>query len=167
MKFLKKNGGFTLVEVSAGMAAGVILLLAFSSLMVFSRQQTSAVTERISALRDGLMLDRYLRNSLAKTLGDSVRIYADASAEQSDSRSNTGTILKTEDRNGNTYRISVSNQDLVWQVNGLTHHPVDAEVIDLAFQQTSSNYGEKLSVDITLLSDKDTLTYDWVISFRN
>lgn len=167
MKSLKNNEGFTLVEVSAGMAAGVILLLSFSSLLVFSRQQTSAVTERISALRDGWMLDRYLRNSLSKTLGDSVRIYTDANAEQNDSPSNTGTILKTEDQNGNTYRIAVSNQDLVWQVNGLTHHPVDAEVIGLAFQQMSSRYSKNLDVDITFLSDKDTLTYDWVISFRN
>lgn len=167
MRSVKKNEGFTLVEVSAGLTAGGILLLAFSTLMIFSRQQTSATSERISALQDGWMLDRYLRNSLSITVGDSVRIYSDAEDEADGDPSSSGTILTSKDRNGNTYRIAVLNKDLTWQVNGLTHHPMDAEVVGLTFEQKSSRYGEQLTVDVTFLSDKDTLAYDWVISLRN
>lgn len=163
----RNEDGFTLVELSTSMTAGIILLLAFTSVLVFSREEASATAERVSTLRDGWMLDRYLRNTLAETVGDSVLIYADLLAEASDTPSSSGTILKTVDPAGNTYRIAASNQNLVWQENGVTQYPVDAQVLNLAFQRTDSPYGRRLNLDISFLSAQDTVTYGWIITFRN
>lgn len=164
---IEKQEGFTLVELSTSMFAGAILLLSFTALMVFTRQESADATTRVNILTDGWMLDRFVKDHLLQTVGDSLLIYLDSDAEQSENPSLSGTILTTKDLDGNIFRIAVSNQSLDWVENGVTQNIVDADVMDLAFQQTNSSYRKNLAMDITLMSAEDSIAYAWVISFRN
>lgn len=164
---LRSQEGFTLVELSTGMVAGTILVLAFTSILVFSRNQSTAATQRVNALQDVWVLDEYIHKQLIKTMSDSVLIYADSTAEQSDSPSNSGSILRTADIDGNSYRIATSNQSLTWEINGTSYNPVDAKIPSLSFQESSSSSGKKVNMGITFLSGEDTLAYEWIITFRN
>jgi Tfp pilus assembly protein PilE len=161
------RGGFTLVELNTAMVAGGILVLAFSSILVLSRNESSSAMQRVQMQQDVMLLDRYIHNQLTSCIGDSSLIYADSTAEQSRTPSGVGTILHTKDTKGNSYRIAASNQNLNWEVNGTIHHPVDARVAGLNFRENTSKYGKEITFGIQLLSQKDTLAYEWVIVFRN
>lgn len=167
MSRIKKEHGFTLVELSTGMVAGTILILTFASVLVLSRQETSAATRRVNALHDVWVVDEFMHNQLSKTMSDSVKIYADSTAEQSGSPASTGSILRAADGDGNSYRIAISNQTLNWTTNGLIHNPVDADVTTLSFSEDNSSSGKRITMGITLLSGGNTLDYEWIIAFRN
>ena len=143
--------GFTLIELSVGIFGGTLLLLSFTALMVFTRAESADATTRVNILNDGLMLDRFVKNHLSQTVGDSLLIYLDTTEELSENPSLSGTILTTKDLDGNVFRIAVSGQSLDWVENGVTKNIVDADVMDLNFQQTNSLYRKNLAMDITLI----------------
>lgn len=163
----KNQHGFTLVEMTTGMVAGTILVLAFSSVLVVSRRQSSAATDRVNAFQDVWVADQFIHKQLSKAVSDSTKIYADTTAEQSSTPSTSGTILRATDSDGISYRIAVANQTLDWQVDGQSFNPVDTKVPQLTFQETSSTGGKKIDIGMTFLSGEDTLAYEWTITCRN
>ena len=164
---VRNKKGFTLVELSTALAAGTILLLAFSSMLVFTSKESSAASRRAELLQDVLVLDGLVHKQLSKTIGDSLLIYADTTAEQNQTASNSGSILHAKDGDGNAYRVATSNQRLTWRINGVSQQVGDSEVTNLNFQRSSSSYGEKVDLAITFLMGEDTLNYEWIIAFRN
>ncbi|MFQ6675708.1 MAG: type II secretion system protein J [Fidelibacterota bacterium] len=167
MTEIRKEGGFTLVELSTAMAAGSLLVLAFASIMVLTRRQWDAVSLRVNSFQDVMVLNGYVHKQLSAAIGDSTRIYADAAAEAANSPSTSGTILRTRDVDGRTYRIGTSGQILTWDIDGQTHNPMDSRVTDLQFQESNSPTGKKVDMTVAFESGEDTLVYEWSVHFRN
>jgi len=162
-----RENGFTLVELTSAMVGGTILVIAFVSILVFSNKQASYANRRVALLEDITMLDTYLRDKLVNTVGDSLRIYTDAAAEQNGSPSDSGSILVTKDISNNQYRLAPLNQQLDWQINSLSYKPVDAELFNLNFKKVNPSFGKRGNSSITILKESDTLTARWTFAFRN
>lgn len=162
-----REKGFTLIELTSAMTAGAILVVSFASILVLSTKQSSAIGRRVALQQDVIVLNGYIREQLLNMIGDSLLIYTDTTAENNGITSNSGSIITTEDIDGNQYRLALSNQHLDWQKNGLSHQPVDAEVLTLNFQKRSSSIGKRVDLSITFFEEEDTVTNEWILVFRN
>jgi len=162
-----RENGFTLVELTSAMVGGTILVIAFASILVFSNNQASYANRRVALQEDMIMLDTYLREKLVSTIGDSLRIYTDAVAEQNGSPSDSGSILVTKDISNNQYRLAPLNQQLDWKINSLSYKPVDAKLFYLNFKKVNSSFGKRVDISMTISEEDDTLTSEWTFAFRN
>ncbi len=167
MRSHSRSKGFTLVELSSAMTASMILVLGFSSVIVFSRQQLTATNIRVGLSYDQLLIDKYVRTKLTSTISDSMQIFADASAEANATTSTSGTILRAVDADSTVYHLDISNSVLLWMVDSTIHSPIDAEIVDLLFTERTGNHGKILDISMNLCSAEDTLTCAWSITLRN
>jgi len=164
----KTQSGFTLSELLAAIATSSVVILAFGSALMFTRNEFSAASDRVGLAQDAVIVDRYVRNKLTIGLSDSLSIYADASAEQAGLTSETGTILRLVLPDTTVHHISLNNHRLVWIVDdSITHYPVDADVQNLVFRERDGNMGKLLDVSMEVCSPTDTLEYAWDITLRN
>ncbi|MBC8376894.1 MAG: hypothetical protein H8E26_12675 [FCB group bacterium] len=164
----RNNRGFSLVELTSAMVASAILVIGFGSVIVMSRQQLSDTNTRVGLGYDQVIVDRYIRTKLTSTVSDSMRIYADAADEASNTTSTTGTILRAVDADSSIYHLDLTDNTLLWVTNdSISHNPVDAEISDLLFTERVGNIGKILVVSMNLISDEDTLAVAWTITLRN
>ncbi len=159
--------GFSLVELISAMAASMILILGFSSVIVFSRSQLTQTNIRVGLSYDQVLMDRYVRTKLTSTISDSMQIYADATAEESSTTSTSGTILRAVDADSTVYHLGMSSNTLEWMIDSTSHIPVDAHISDLLFTERVGNFGKILDVNMNLCSADDTLSVAWTITLRN
>ena len=167
MSMQRTNNGFSLVELTSAMAASMILVLGFSSVIVFSRQQLTATNTRVSLGYDQVLIDRYVRTKLTTTVSDSMQIFASTSDENAGMTSSSGSILRAVDADSTVYHLDVTNNMLEWLVDSTVHTPVDCEISDLVFSERSGNHGKILNINMNLCSDGDTLATAWSITLRN
>lgn len=162
------NRGFSLVELTSAMVASAILVIGFGSVILMSRQQLADTNTRVGLSYDQVILDRYVRTKLTSTVSDSMRIYANASDESSQTTSTSGTILRAVDADSTIYHLDLTNNTLLWVTNDtIDHNPVDSEISDLLFTERVGNIGKILSLSMNLISDEDTLSCAWTITLRN
>jgi hypothetical protein len=159
--------GFSLVELLSAMAASMILVLGFSSVILLSRQQLTDTNTRVGLGYDQVLIDRYVRTKLTSTVSDSMKIYADLTAEGNDVTSSTGTILRAVDADSTVYHLSINNNTLAWLVDSTNHNPIDCTVNNLAFREKDGHHGKILDISMDLVSDSDTLACAWTITLRN
>lgn len=162
--------GFTIIELTSAMAAGAIIVLALGSILVISSDESTTTSSRVQVQRDMMILDDYIQNRLTYTINDSLLIYADSSAEASGTPLSiglTGTVLKTKDIYGNTYRITESNQELLWEIGSTSLNLIDTDVLSLTFRGINTDYSTQLDIDLQVEALEDTFYYDWSISLRN
>ncbi|MBT3253634.1 MAG: hypothetical protein HN995_00520 [Candidatus Marinimicrobia bacterium] len=164
----RNNKGFSLVELTSAMVASAILVIGFGSVIVMSRQQLSDTNTRVGLGYDQVIVDRYIRTKLTSTVSDSMRIYADAADELSNTTSTSGTILRAVDADSSIYHLDLTNNTLLWVTDdSISHNPVDSEISDLLFTERVGNIGKILNVSMNLISDEDTLEVTWSITLRN
>ncbi len=167
MQIRQNNSGFTLAELISAMAASMILVLGFSSVIVFSRSELTKANTRVGLGYDQVLIDRYIRTKLTSTVSDSMQIFVDAAAEASSTTSTTGTILRAVDADSTVYHLALSGTTLEWTVDTITHVPVDAEISDLVFTEETGTNGKLLNLSMNLCSTGDTLGLEWSITLRN
>ena len=163
----KRSRGFSLVELTAAMAASFILILGFGSVIVLMRQQLSATNIRVGLGYDQVLLDRYVRTKLTTTVSDSMQIFANANDELALITNTTGSILRAVDADSTVYHLAISSNTLEWMIDTISHNPVDCNVADLVFTESTGNFGKILKVTMNLVSDEDTLEAAWTITLRN
>ena len=167
MSSKQHNKGFTLVELISAMAASMILILGFSSVIVFSRSELSKANTRVGLSYDQVLIDRYVRTKLTSTISDSMQIFADTVAEASSTTTTSGSILRAVDADSTVYHLDLSGRNLRWMVDSTTHTPIDSEITDLVFAERTGNYGKILDLSMNLCSAGDTLAVEWSITLRN
>jgi len=164
----RNNRGYSLVELSSAMVASAILMIGFGSVIVMTRQQLSDTNTRVGLGYDQVIIDRYVRTKLTSTVSDSMRIYADATDETSNTTSTSGTILRAVDADSTIYHLDLTNNTLLWVTDdSVTHNPVDSKISDLLFTERVGNIGKILNISMNLISDEDTLAVAWTITLRN
>ena len=97
-----------------------------------------------------------------------MRIYADSTAEASNTTSTSGTILRAVDADSTIYHLKLANNTLLWVTDdSVTHNPVDSRISDLLFTERVGNINKILNVSMNLISDEDTLAVAWTLTLRN
>lgn len=162
-----KQAGFTLVELTAAMVASTILIIGFSSVIVFSRQQLTDTATRVGLGYDQVLIDKYIRTKLTSTISDSMKIYPNAMAEGIDSTSTSGTILRAVDADSTVYHLELSSGMLVWMVDSTLHQPVDCIIDGLTFSERTGSSTKNLTINMNLCSNSDTIAAEWSITLRN
>jgi len=154
-----KEQGFTFVELSSVMVINAILIITFATILYMIQKQSSTIQHSVDSLRDMLILDKFVHNHLLKTFSDSLFIYVDESSEQAQTPSNSGAILVTKDSDGNSYRISSDNNQLVWEKNATTLHPVTASIAGLNFSRSPATGYKYIEIAMNLYQETDTIRY--------
>jgi len=167
MRVRHTNSGFTLSELISAMAASMILMLGFSSVIVFSRSELTKTNTRVGLGYDQVLIDRYVRTRLTSTISDSMQIFTDEAAEANSTTSTSGSILRAVDADSTVYHISLVENIFQWMVDSTTHTPIDAEISDLVFTEQTGNFGKLLNLNMNLCSTGDTLALEWSITLRN
>jgi len=162
-----QTSGFSLVELISAMAASLILVLGFSSVILLSRQQLTDTNIRVGLGYDQVLIDRYVRTKLTSTVSDSMLIFADQTAEGNGVSSSTGTILRAVDADSTVYHLQITGNALEWTIDSTTHSPIDCFVSNLAFVERTGNHGKILALSMDLVSESDTLACAWTITLRN
>lgn len=164
----QRQDGFTLSELLAAMATSAVVILAFGSTLMFTRNEFSAASRRVTLAQDAVIIDRYVRNKLTSGVSDSLSIYADLSAEASEVTSSVGAILRLVDSDTTVHRVLINNDRLLWTENDtVIHYPIDNNVQNLVFQEWDGNLGKILNVSMEVVTEVDTLEYNWQITLRN
>ena len=164
----KRQSGFTLAELLAAVATSSVVILAFGSALMFTRQEFTAASERVGLAQDAVVIDRYVRSKLTIGVSDSLTIYADAAAEAAEVTSLTGTILRIVEPDSTSHHISLSGTQLVWvEADTNVSYPVDAGVTNLFFRERPGNQGKLIDMSLDVMSETDTMTYSWNITLRN
>ncbi|MCF7798026.1 MAG: hypothetical protein K9N11_08770 [Lentisphaeria bacterium] len=161
-----QEAGFTLVELSTGMTISTILLLTFAAILFLSRQQTAELNDRLSLYRDLMVLDLWTQRYIANAHGDSVAIYANATDEINDTRTNDGTILHLILPDSTWVRLAMAGQQFNWQVGLTDHYPLDAPVSQVRFRRMPGQM-DAIRLQTTIFNDEDSLSYDRLIVPRN
>lgn len=167
MRFHRNNKGFSLVELSSAMFASFLLVLGFSSVLMFSRKQLSDTSTRVALGYDQVIIDNYIRTKLTSTVSDSMQIFADSTAEANSTTSSSGTILRAVDADSTVFHLDITNNTLEWTVDSIIHVPVDSDISNLLFTERTGTYGKVLDVTMDLCSEEDTLSVAWTITLRN
>jgi len=163
----RSNSGFTLVELISAMAASMILVFGFSSVIVFARSELTKTNTRVGLSYDQVLINRYVRTKLTSTISDSMQIFTDASAEAAATTSTTGPILRAVAADSTVYHLDITSNTLQWMVDSTTHTPADCNIANLVFTEQTGNHGKILNIDMDLCSVTDTLACQWSITLRN
>jgi len=161
------NQGFSLVEVTAAMAASLILVLGFSTVILFSRKQLGDTAVRVGLGYDQVLMDKYIRTKLTTTMSDSMQIFASASDEANNITSTSGPILRAVDADSTVYHLDMADGTLLWMVDSTIHNPVDCEIDGLLFTERTGTNSKTLTVNMSLCQGGDTLAAEWSMTLRN
>ena len=167
LKLGNNNRGFSLVELSTAMVASAILMVGFSSVIVFSRNQLTDTNVRVALSYDQVLLDRYIRTKLTSTIGDSMQIFSSAQNELNGITDSVGPILRAVDADSTVYHLDITGGTLLWMVDSTLHNPVDADVSDLMFYATTGSNKKRLRIAMNLSKSGDTLAPEWSLTLRN
>lgn len=167
MIHMSSDQGFSLVELTAAMAASMILILGFSTVILFSRQQLSDAAVRVALGYDQVLLDNYVRTKLTSTISDSMRIYANSTDEMNGITSTSGSILRAVAADSTVYHLDVTDGTLLWMVDSTVHHPVDCNIDALVFTERTLANGKALAISMKLCDGGDTLSTSWSMTLRN
>ena len=159
MQGSNKEQGFTLVELSSVLVINSILVITFATILYMNQKQSRSIQHSIDTQRDMLILDKFVHNHLLKTFSDSLFIYVDESSEQAQTPANSGVILVTKDPDGNSYRITSNNNQLVWEKNATTLYPVTAAIADLNFSRSPATGNKYIEIEMNLYQETDTVRY--------
>lgn len=163
----RSQAGFTLVELTTAMVASAILILGFSTVIIFTRKELTNTAARVGLGRDQVLIDRYIRTKLTSTISDSMKIYANSYAESIDSTSTEGVILRAVDADSTVYHVSVASGQLIWLEDSVSHSPIDGTISDLTFTERTITTGKNLSISMGLCTTSDTIDTQWSITLRN
>lgn len=164
---VRQQAGFTLVELTTAMVISAILILSFSSVIIFSRKELTNTAARINLSRDQVLFDRYVRTKLTSTVSDSMKIYPNSYAESIDSSANSGVILRSVSSDSTKHHLSVVSGQLLWVEDSIQHTPVDAIIHDLTFTERKISSGKSLLINLILIAEPDTMESSWSITLRN
>lgn len=162
-----RQAGFTLVELTTAMLVSAILILSFSTVIIWSRQQLGDTAKRVGLGYDQVILDRYVRTKLTATISDSMRIFASSSDELSNTTSTSGVILRAVAADSTVHHIEAETGQLIWTVDSTIHYPVDSDIANLQFSERAAVSSKVLSLSMDLCSEPDTIHVQWSMTLRN
>ena len=149
------------------MAVSLILVLGFSTVILFSRDQLADTATRVGLGYDQVLMDKYIRTKLTTTISDSMQIFASASDEASNITSTSGPILRAVDADSTVYHLDMADGTLLWMVDSTIHNPVDCEIDGLLFTERAGTTTKTLTVNMSFCSGGDTLSAVWSMTLRN
>ena len=167
MRSSDHQSGFSLVELTTAMVASLLLVMSFSSVVVFSRHQLTEARTRIGFSNDQVVIDNYIRSKLTGTISDSMKIYTDADAQATGIASETGAILRAVDPDSTVFHLQLNESKLLWMEGSTAHLPIDSDVSGLCFTEQTGLHGKTLSIRMKLSAAEDTLDAAWSLSLRN
>jgi len=166
---MKKIGsaGTTLPEIMIALVIAGIVAIGYSSFLLFTQNLYNNSIVRSQLSQDALIIDNYVRSFLTLQVSDSLKIYADSSAENSGTTSSSGTILSAVRSDSTVDHLEVISSQLVWEIDSLAHYPLDSDVSSILFTSYEGNNTDMLNIDIDITEDTDTLELEWIVSIRN
>lgn len=165
---IASNRGTTLVELAVAIVIASIVAIGFSSVLMYTRIMYNDTRIHSILSQDTYVIDRYVRNKLTLQLSDSMKIYADESAELAGITSLSGTILRSVQPDSTVNHLSVESSVLIWTVDTTQHDPVDSEAAQLTFTRRTGNTKDILDITLQLVAEEeDTLDIEWQITLRN
>lgn len=164
---IKTNSGFTFVELMATTVVGSAMVLVFGVVMLMIQGESTVSNDMVKLNRNVNIVDNYMIERMNRCYGDSMKVYYNDLTEWLGWESNVGHIIHLNDRNGNDYRITRTNQAMEWSMNDEPQYPLDVDVQDLFFVKTSTPRTNKIKVLMNLKSGRENYEYDRTIYIRN
>lgn len=167
MQSRRFSRGTTLVELMVATVISSIVAIGFSSVVMFTRNMYNDTRVRSQLSQDAFVVDQYVRTKLTSQIADSLKIFASTSDEISGTTSNSGVILRSVRMDGTVDHLYVSSQQLVWEIDTLTHNPVDSDISEILFSERAGYSKKILTVHLTLAEEGDSIELEWVVAIRN
>ena len=145
---MKNRGsrGTTLPEIMISLVIAGIVAIGYGSLLLYTRTMYNDTVIRTQLSQDALIIDRYIRSNLTLQISDSLKIYADSSAENTGITSATGTILRAVRPDNTVDHLETIASQLVWEIDSLLHYPIDSDVSNLQFASYSGNNTDMIDI---------------------
>jgi len=163
----KKNKGFTLVELMAGVIMSAILAITIGMMLYFSYSNWRTNSEAIELQRDATiameMISRAIRPAATIAIPDTVHGAGDYSIEITDATGNAVSFYLVDDGGLGT---------LFYDPDGGTHNEdeciviVDNKIDDLSFANHAT-IPNTIVIKMVLQNNATSTTVDSAISFRN
>lgn len=166
MKLLGSRGT-TLVELMVAIVISSIVAIGFSSVLMYTRNMYRDTVVRSQLSQDAFVVDQYVRTKLTSQIADSLKIFANASAEASQTTSSSGTILRSVRIDGTVDHLAVNGTDLEWEIDSLIHHPIDSGIAELLFTERTGYTKKILNVKIVMSEADDSIELEWIVAVRN
>jgi len=163
----ERSSGTTLPEIMIAMVIASIVAIGYSSTLMYTRNMYNDTVIRSQLSQDTYIIDQYIRDKLTLQIADSLKIYADSTAEDSGTTATSGTILRSVRPDSTVDHVEVKSSSLVWGVDSWLHYPIDSRVSNILFSQRSGYSKTILDISMVLSEGTDTLNLDWMISIRN
>jgi len=164
---MRGSKGTTLMELMVATVISSIVAIGFSSVLMYTRNMYRDTIIRSQLSQDAFVVDQYVRTKLTNQIADSLKIYADASAEASEITSSSGTILRSVRLDGTVDHLAVDGGRLAWEIDSLTHYPIDSDIAGLVFTERSGYTKKMLNVQISLSASDDSIDLEWIVAIRN
>jgi Tfp pilus assembly protein PilE len=159
--------GTSLPEIMIALVIAGIITIGYSSMLMYTRTMYNDTVIRSQLSQDAYIVDKYVRSKLNLQLEDSLKIYADAAAENAETSSSSGTILRSVRIDSTVDHLAVESSRLVWKIDSLTHFPIDSDISYILFSTRSGYSKTILDVSMSLSQGSDTLALEWIVSLRN
>ncbi|MCF7808006.1 MAG: prepilin-type N-terminal cleavage/methylation domain-containing protein [Candidatus Marinimicrobia bacterium] len=166
---MKRKGstGTTLPEIMIALVIAGIVAIGYGSMLLYTRTMYNNTVIRSQLSQDALIIDQYIRSNLTLQISDSLKIYADSTAENAGTPSSSGTVMRAMRIDNTVDHVEVISSQLVWEIDSLQHYPIDSDVASILFTSYAGNNTDMLDVDIQLVESTDTLDLTWTVSIRN
>ncbi|HCW76086.1 MAG TPA: hypothetical protein DHU63_06055 [Candidatus Marinimicrobia bacterium] len=158
--------GFTLVELSMTMTISLILLLTMAVILVLSRRQTDSMNQRLTLLRDEMILDRWVQHYMEPAVRDSIQIFSNVTNENNDVDTDDGTIVHLFLPDSTQIRLALADQQIDWRVNLVDNHPLDSPASRIRLRRIAGQIAG-IHLEVTLTNSEDSLNYARFIVPRN
>ena len=161
------NKGTTLVELMISIVIASIVAIGFSSVLMYTRNMYNDSVLRSQLSQDALVVDQYVRTKLTEQVTDSLQIFASQSDEDSETTSTSGIILRAVRPDSTVDHVMADAGELVWQIDSVTHNPIDSQVSGLMFTERDGYSKKILTVQMSIVEGEDSLSLEWIVAIRN
>ncbi|MBT4033721.1 MAG: hypothetical protein HOB84_11130 [Candidatus Marinimicrobia bacterium] len=161
------SSGTTLVELMIATVISSIVAIGFSSVLMFTRNMYNDTMVRSQLSQDAFVVDQYVRTKLTSQIADSLQIFASASDEISEVTSATGLIMRSVRMDGTVDHLSANGLSLEWKIDGLIHSPIDSDISEILFSESTGYSKKMLRVTMVLSEEGDSIELSWIVTIRN
>ncbi len=161
------NRGTTLVELMVAVVISSIVAIGFSSVLMFTRNMYRDTNLRSQMSQDAYVIDQYVRKKLTSQVADSLQIFANATDEESGTTSTSGSILRAVRVDSTVDHVSLVDNYLVWTIDTIAHNPIDSEIDQLIFTESTGYSKKMLTINLNMIVDTDSLALEWLVTIRN
>ncbi|MDA3871696.1 MAG: prepilin-type N-terminal cleavage/methylation domain-containing protein [Candidatus Marinimicrobia bacterium] len=165
----KREEGFTLIELIIGMLISSIILITVVVIVVSSKKCFIKGTNQLNLQRDYTFIVQLLSRNIRLGNKDSTYIYANYSAYENGTTSESGNCIQVNYSSGKEFVAYKDNMNLVViDTSGTKNELVTQNIDNLSFYFNNvSGINKYLCFDLSISSNEKVITMQQIIYFRN